>query len=187
MSALCRGAKWQLKLCQFKSKGLNLTLTTHLGISAPACPGHLWQAPVSSVQTAQLLMKQLLDTPVSILSSFVGQEITAIYQLLYITHMHSEGQNFWGAMKNQYRYSIVVHHHKRYKHMHRKVGKATVSRGREGPGVPKGLSSKQTEGLGPSVTVWGWRVTEGRELSPPVWIDGSSRAGKQGGCLCSCQ
>lgn len=80
---------------------------------------------------------------------------------LYTTHTHSEGQNSWGPMRNQYRYSIAAHHHKRYKHTHSKVGKATVSSGREGPGVPTGLSGKQRT-LGPwsQCGAGGWRREE---------------------------
>lgn len=83
-------------------------------------------------------------------------------------------------MKNQYRYSIVTHHQKRYTHTYSKVGsrdeKVSVARGREGPGAPKGLSSEQ-RALGPCSN-YSWIVIEGRKLSQSICIDGSSRAGK---------
>lgn len=37
----------------------------------------------------------------------------------------------------------------------------------------------------PLFKLGGWRVIAGRELSQPACMDGSSRAGKQGGYLCA--
>lgn len=102
---------------------------------------------------------------------------------LYTTHRHSEGQNSWGPMRNQYRYSIAAHHHKRYTHTHSKVGKAIVSSGRGGQECQRDCQANRGPwALGHSV---GLKGDGGKRALTACLDNGSSRAGKQGGCLCS--
>ena len=151
-SPLCRGAKWQVKLCQLNSKGLNHILTTYLGLSASASPAHLSQAPVSSVQTSSAVHEAATghSSQYFISTCWTGNYST-LSAIMYTTYTHSAGQNFCGATKNQYRYFIVAHHQKRFLHTYVKVGrrgKASTARQREGPGAPKALPSEQST-LGP--------------------------------------
>lgn len=82
-------------------------------------------------------------------------------------------------MKNQYKCLTVTHHQKWYS----KVGSRLVSQLREGPGASKGLSSDQEPwALVQTVGLEGDRETRAFTV---ICTEGSSRAGKQGGCRCA--
>lgn len=168
-SPLCTGSKWSANPRQLKSKGLNSHPDNLPCVSAPVCSGHLSQAAVYRHFTQYF-----------ILICWTGSNLPAA---LYVTHIHSEGQNFWGAMKDQNGYctwSEEVHTHLQQG----EEQEADVVWEREGPGAPKKLASQQ-RALNPSNSGAGGEWLRGAAFTPVEM--GTAQLETGWSPLCSCR